>query len=89
MLLLRTRLGWHFCKDMWINEPNLYSTATTQVERYTVGTLVIDLFDARTKQAIFRGTVSDTLSDEPEKNEEKLRKAVEKISKKFPPQERG
>jgi hypothetical protein len=60
-------------------------TATTTVERYTVGTLVVDLFDAHTKQAIFRGTASGTLSDEPERNEEKLKKAVEKIFKKFPP----
>jgi hypothetical protein len=28
-----------------------------------------------------------TLSDEPEKNQEKLKKAVEKIFKKFPPEE--
>jgi uncharacterized protein DUF4136 len=44
--------------------------ATTQVEHYTVGTLEIDLFDAKTKQAIFRGVATDTLSDKPEKNED-------------------
>jgi uncharacterized protein DUF4136 len=48
--------------------------------------LVIDLFDAKTKQAIFRGVATDTLSDKPEKNEDKLNKSVEKMFKKCPPQ---
>jgi hypothetical protein len=47
---------------------------------------VIDLFDAKTKQAIFRGVATDTLSDKLEKNEDKLDKSVEKIFKKFPPE---
>lgn len=58
--------------------------ATTTVTTYTVGTLVVDLFDTKTKQAIFRGTASDTLSDKPEKNADKLNKAVEKMFKDFP-----
>ena len=60
--------------------------ATTQVEHYTVGTLVIDLFDAKTKQAIFRGVATDPLSDKPENNEDKLNKSVERMFNKFPPQ---
>jgi len=60
--------------------------ATTQVEHHTVGTLLIDLFDTKTKQAVFRGVATDTLSDKPEKNEDKLNKSVEKMFKKFPPQ---
>ncbi len=59
--------------------------ATTQVEHFTLGTLVIDLFDAKTKQAIFRGMATDTLSDRPEQNEDKLNQSVEKMFKKFPP----
>lgn len=59
--------------------------ATTYPETFTVGTLVVDLFDTRTKQVIWRGTATDTLSDKPEKTAEKLNKAVETIFKKFPP----
>jgi hypothetical protein len=59
--------------------------ATTYPETFTVGTLVVDLFDTRTKQVIWRGTATDTLSDKPEKTAEKLNKAVEKIFKNFPP----
>jgi uncharacterized protein with gpF-like domain len=64
------------------------TTATTTVEHYSVGTLVVDLFDAKTKQAIFRGTATGTLSEKPQKNDEKLDKAVEKMFKEFPPKAR-
>jgi len=50
-----------------------------------VGTLVIDLFDTKTKQLIWRGTASDTLSNNSNKNIENLNKGVEKLFKKFPP----
>jgi hypothetical protein len=60
-------------------------TATTTVNTYKVGTLVLDMYDSRTKQLIWRGTASDTLSDNPEHNEKNLQKAVDKMFKKFPP----
>lgn len=60
--------------------------ATTQVTSYTVGTLVIDIFDAGSKQLVWRGTASDTISDKPEKNEKTLAKAMQKLFGKFPPE---
>jgi hypothetical protein len=59
--------------------------ATTTTETYKVGTLVVDLFDARTKQLVWRGSSSDTLSNNSDKNIENLDKGVEKMFKKFPP----
>jgi len=59
--------------------------ATTTVDTYEVGTLVVDIFDARTKEAIWRGTSSKTLSGDPQKNAENLNKAVVKMLKDFPP----
>ena len=59
--------------------------STTTVNEYTVGTLVVDIFDAKTKQLVFRGTASDELSDKPEKNAKKLAKASDKLFKDFPP----
>jgi len=59
--------------------------ATTIPETYTVGTLIIDLFDTRTKQVIWRGTATGTVPDKPEKTAKKLNKAIEKMFKKFPP----
>jgi Domain of unknown function (DUF4136) len=63
-----------------------FGDATTTVENTPVGTLVVDVFDAKTKHLIWRGSSSETLSEKPEKNEKKLEKAVEDMFKKFPPQ---
>jgi Domain of unknown function (DUF4136) len=59
--------------------------ATTTTETYKVGTLVVDLFDAKTKQLLWRGNSSDTLSNNSNKNIQNLDKDVEKMFKQFPP----
>ena len=58
---------------------------TAVVETYEVGTLVVDLFDTETKQVVWWGAASDTISNKPEKNEKHLNEAVEKMFKDFPP----
>jgi uncharacterized protein DUF4136 len=62
-----------------------FGEATTTTETYRVGTLIVDLFDTKTKQLIWRGASSDTLSDNSDKNIKNLDKGVEKMFKKFPP----
>lgn len=63
--------------------------ATTTVENTPVGTLVVDIFDTKTKKLIWRGSSSDTLSSKPEKNEGKLEKSVDDMFKHFPPPPKG
>ena len=60
-------------------------TATTTVNNYQVGTMVVDIFDAKDKKLIFRGTAADEVSDKPDKNTKKIDKAAEKMFKDFPP----
>jgi hypothetical protein len=60
-------------------------SATTTESEYLVGTLVTDIFDAKSKQLMFRGTAQDEISDKPEKNIKKLDKASHKMFKDFPP----
>jgi len=60
-------------------------TATTTTSEYTVGTLVVDIFDAKSKSLMWRGIAQDELSDKTEKNVKKLGKASEKMFKDFPP----
>jgi hypothetical protein len=60
--------------------------ATTTEQDYKEGTLIVDLYDARTKQLIWRGSAEDTLSNKAEKNEKNLDKGVAKMFKKFPPE---
>lgn len=60
-------------------------SSTTRVRTYTVGTLVLDMFDASTKRAIWRGTASGTVSDSPEKNQAAVEAALDKMLSAFPP----
>ena len=60
-------------------------TATTTTSEYLVGTLVVDIFDAKSKALLFRGTAADEVSDKPEKNIKKVDKATNKMFKDFPP----
>jgi hypothetical protein len=59
--------------------------ATTTVQNYRVGTLVLDMYQANSKQLIWRGTSTNTLSNNTEHNEKDLDKGVDKMFKKFPP----
>jgi hypothetical protein len=63
-----------------------FGQSTTTVETYKVGTLVVDLFDAKTKTLVWRGVSSDTLSDKSDKNIKNLNKGVQKMFQHFPPE---
>jgi hypothetical protein len=65
-----------------------FGNATTTVDNYKVGTLVVDLFDANAKKVIWRGSASDTLSDKSDKNIKNLDKGVQKMFDHFPPNEK-
>ena len=63
-----------------------FGDATTTTETYKVGTLVVDLFDTNTKNLIWRGSSSDTLSNNSSKNTKNLNKGVQKMFDHFPPE---
>jgi Domain of unknown function (DUF4136) len=63
-----------------------FGDATTTTETYKVGTLVVDLFDTHSKELVWRGSSSDTLSNKSDKNIKNLNKGVEKMFKHFPPE---
>ena len=60
-------------------------SASTVVNEYKVGMLVVDIFDSKTKALVFRGTAEDEISDNPEKNQKRIEKASTKMFKNFPP----
>jgi hypothetical protein len=66
-----------------------FGESQTTEQDYKDGTLVIDLYDAKTKMLIWRGSAEDTLSSKADKNEKNLDKGVEKMFKKFPPGAKG
>lgn len=59
--------------------------ATTTVDNYKVGTLIVSMFNGNSKQLIWRGTSSSDLSANPDKNTKKLDQDVQKMFKHFPP----
>jgi len=65
-----------------------FGSSTTMVSEYLVGTLVADVFDAKTKKLVFRGSATDEISDNPSKNISKGQKAIQKMFKDFPPKEK-
>ena len=61
-----------------------WGPAETVVRTYLKGTLVVDLFDANTKKLVWRGTADRTISDNPQKNAERVDKDIrEMFGKKF------
>ena len=62
-----------------------FGTSTTNVETYKVGTLVVDLFDGKTKGLVWRGAATDTISSKSDKNIKNLDSGVRKMFEHFPP----
>jgi hypothetical protein len=73
--------GWRWGGD--------FGSATTTTDTYEIGTLVVDLFDAKTKSALWRSTATKTLSGNPEKNAASLNKAITRMFKDYPPASRA
>src|ERR1700683_1356680 len=60
--------GWRRCRGGEFGE------SETTEQDYKEGTLVIDMYDAKNKQLIWRSSAEDALSSKPEKNEKNLEK---------------
>lgn len=63
-----------------------FGQSTTTTETYQTGTLIVDLFDAKTKNLVWRGSATDTLSTKSDKNIKKLQSSARKLFEHFPPQ---
>ncbi len=69
----------------WRGGDGGFGEATTTTDTYRVGTLVIDLFDTKSKQLIWRGSESNAVSNNSSKNIKNLDKGVAKLFKGYPP----
>jgi len=63
-----------------------FGNATSTVDTYQVGTLVLDIFDTNSHKLIWRGSSSDTMSDKSENNIKNLDKGAQKMFEHFPPE---
>jgi hypothetical protein len=53
-------------------------------EQNVIGTMIVDLYDAKTKSLVWRGIAQDTLSNNGNKNSQMVSKAVVKMFKQWP-----
>ena len=74
--------GWGGWRWRW----GSFGPTQTFINDYKVGTLVVDMFDAKTKALIWRGSSSDTLSSKSDANIKNLDKGVKKMFDHFPPE---
>ena len=63
------------------------TTSTTRERRYTIGTLIIDVFDVNAQELIWRGTGEGEVHQarDPQERQERADEAVWQIMRSFPP----
>ena len=62
-----------------------FTAATTYEQDYKVGSVVVDIFDAKTKEAIWHGHATGVLSGNAQQNAQINDQAVAKMFASFPP----
>ncbi len=61
-----------------------YSTTTVNTYEYLEGTLVCDVFDAKSKQLIWEGIATKTVDENPETRDKNIPIAVERLMRYYP-----
>jgi hypothetical protein len=80
--------GWY--RGGWYGGSGM-STSTGQTSTIYVGQLALDMYDSAKKDLVWRGVASKTIDAKakPEKQEKNLKKAVAKLLKKYPPEQKS
>jgi hypothetical protein len=68
----------------WGGWPLPGDNSSTHVRSYTVGTLVVDMFETKSKRAIWRGTASGALPKAADKATAKTQEAIDRMFASFP-----
>ncbi len=68
----------------WGAGPRFGGMSTITPQQSTEGTLIVNLYDAKAKQLVWRGIATGTLSSKGDKNQNLVHKAVEKMFKQYP-----
>ena len=71
--------GWH--RDPYWGTG--FGDTTTTVRTYNVGTLIIDIWDAKEKRLIWRGSATKTIPSKPEKQAKLIDAAVAKLAREW------
>jgi hypothetical protein len=57
---------------------------TISPEQNVVGTMIVDLYDAKSQSLVWRGMAQDTLSNNGDKNQKMVQSAISKMFKQWP-----
>ncbi len=68
----------------WGAGPRFGGMGTITPQQSTEGTLIVNLYDAKAKQLVWRGVATGTLSNNGDKNQNLVHKAIEKMFKQYP-----
>ena len=63
-----------------------YATTTYSENDYLEGTLVMDVFDGKSKNQVWQGVAKSTVDDNPNTRDKNIPKKVAALMKKFPVQ---
>jgi hypothetical protein len=77
-----TGWGWYGPWSWW--GPSV-AYQRTRVTSFTVGTLIVDMFDTRTRRAVWSAMAESTVPDKPEQVNLKIDQAIAKMFAGFPP----
>lgn len=78
-------LGWRGWGGGWGGS----GMRRTSVQEVPVGTLLLDMYDSKTHQLVWRGRSQTTLSNKSEKNINTLNKSIDHMLNGFPPRAKG
>lgn len=77
-----THMGYGWPRGRWGGG---MATSTTTATTHTQGTLVIDVWDSSSKELVWRGVVTDSISRNPDRNRERLNRGIVQAFEDFPP----
>jgi len=77
-------MGWRWGGWGW-GPGGGFGESTTTVNNVAVGYMVVDMFDAQTKQLLWRGISQGELKNDPDKNRKMIYDDIGKMFSKFPP----
>lgn len=76
-------MGGYYGRYYYGYGPMHYSTTIQEIE-YTEGTIIIDVFDAKTKQLIWQGVGSDVINEKPQNRDRQIPYIIKGIMSKYP-----
>lgn len=81
---MTTFTGYNTQGIRWHRHPNDPQWVTTTTTHQT-GTLIIDIWEAGPKELVWRGTVTDAVGSDPERNNARIDSGIAEVFETFPP----